>query len=196
MKKLTKHKAAFILTLISILVLFGGVGYFIFSISKLNNVENTLRLVGSIVLIVICLLLFVLSIRFLNKYKKLKLAIVIILMLIPYNFTYAKVMGEGAENGGTGNQDFGLGDLENYKGTNPESQTLQNATNNILGIIQAVGTVVSVGALIAIGIKYMLGSVEEKADYKQTLKPYIIGAFILFTGTTLPNLIYQFAQNI
>ena len=42
----------------------------------------------------------------------------------------------------------------------------------------------------------MLGSVEEKADYKQTLKPYIIGAFILFTGTTLPNLIYQFAQNI
>ena len=122
--------------------------------------------------------------------------IVIILMLIPYNFTYAKVMGEGAENGGTGNQDFGLGDLENYRGTNPESQTLQNATNNILGIIQAVGTVVSVGALIAIGIKYMLGSVEEKADYKQTLKPYIIGAFILFTGTTLPNLIYQFAQNI
>ena len=122
--------------------------------------------------------------------------IVIILMLIPYNFTYAQVMGEGAENGGTGNQDFGLGDLENYRGTNPESQTLQNATNNILGIIQAVGTVVSVGALIAIGIKYMLGSVEEKADYKQTLKPYIIGAFILFTGTTLPNLIYQFAQNI
>ena len=82
MKKLTKHKAAFILTLISILVLFGGVGYFIFSISKLNNVENTLRLVGSIVLIVICLLLFVLSIRFLNKYKNLKLAIVIILMLL------------------------------------------------------------------------------------------------------------------
>ena len=82
MKKLTKHKVAFILTLISILVLFGGVGYFIFSISKLNNVENTLRLVGSIVLIVICLLLFVLSIRFLNKYKKLKLAIVIILMLL------------------------------------------------------------------------------------------------------------------
>lgn len=82
MKKLAKHKVAFILTLISILVLFGGVGYFIFSISKLNNVENTLRLVGSIVLIVISLLLFILSIRFLNKYKKVKLTIVIILMLL------------------------------------------------------------------------------------------------------------------
>ena len=46
MKKLTKHKLAFFISLISILVLFGGVGYFIFSISKLNNVENNLRLFG------------------------------------------------------------------------------------------------------------------------------------------------------
>ena len=82
MRKLAKHKVAFILTLISILVLFGGVGYFIFSISKLNNIENILRLVGSILLIVISLFLFVLSIRFLNKYKKIKLAIVLILMLL------------------------------------------------------------------------------------------------------------------
>ena len=82
MKKLTKHKVAFILTLISILVLFGGVGYFILSISKLNNIENNLRLIGSIVLGIISLLLFILSIRFLNKFKKTKLTIVIILMLL------------------------------------------------------------------------------------------------------------------
>ena len=82
MRKLTKHKVAFILTLISILVLFGGVGYFILSISKLNNIENNLRLIGSIVLGIISLLLFILSIRFLNKFKKIKLTIVIILMLL------------------------------------------------------------------------------------------------------------------
>lgn len=82
MKKLTKHKVAFILTLISILVLFGGVGYFVLSISKLSNVENNLRLIGTIVLGIISLLLFILSIRFLNKFKKIKLSIVIILMLL------------------------------------------------------------------------------------------------------------------
>lgn len=82
MKKLTKHKVAFILTLISILVLFGGVGYFVLSISKLSNVENNLRLIGSIALGIISLLLFILSIRFLNKFKKIKLSIVIILMLL------------------------------------------------------------------------------------------------------------------
>ena len=82
MKKLTKHKFLFVLTLLIVLVLFGGVGYFIYSISKLNNVENTLRLVGSIVLVVVSLLLFVLSIRFLKKYKRVKLIIVLVLMLL------------------------------------------------------------------------------------------------------------------
>ncbi len=82
MKKLARHKFAFILSLISIFVLFGGAGYLIFSISKLNNIENTLRLFGSILLGFICLVLFILNIRFLNKYKKVKLTIVIILMLL------------------------------------------------------------------------------------------------------------------
>ena len=82
MKKLAKHKFLFVVTLISILVLFGGIGYLIFTISKLNNIENTLRLIGSIVLVIVSLTLFVLSIRFLNKYKKIKLIIVIILMLL------------------------------------------------------------------------------------------------------------------
>ena len=82
MKKLTKHKLAFFISLISILVLCGGVGYFIFSISKLNNVENNLRLFGSIGLGIVSLILFILCLRFLNKYKKVKLTIVIILMLL------------------------------------------------------------------------------------------------------------------
>lgn len=82
MKKLTKHKLAFFITLISILVLIGGVGYFIFSISKLNNVENILRLAGSIILGIVSLILIILSIRFLNKFKKVKLTIVIILILL------------------------------------------------------------------------------------------------------------------
>ncbi len=82
MSKLFKHKLAFTLSLLSILVLFGGAGYLILTIMKLNNVENLLRFIGSTILIFICLLLFVLNIRFLAKYKKFRLAVVIILMLL------------------------------------------------------------------------------------------------------------------
>lgn len=93
-------------------------------------------------------------------------------------------------------EDFGLGDLSNYKGTNQGSESLEAKAENILGIIRIIGTIVSVVVLMVLGIKYMLGSVEERADYKKSMIPYLIGAAIVFTGTMIPEIIYQFSKNI
>jgi len=82
MKKLTRHKIAFTFTLISTLLLLGGTGYLIYSLSLLKDIENLLRLIAVIVLTVIALILIILGIRFLKKYKKPKLIIVIIVMLL------------------------------------------------------------------------------------------------------------------
>lgn len=82
MKKLTRHKIAFIFTLISTLILLGGTGYLIYNLSLLKDIENLLRLIAVIVLIVIAVFLIILSLRLLRKFKKAKLIIVIILMLI------------------------------------------------------------------------------------------------------------------
>lgn len=93
--------------------------------------------------------------------------------------------------------DTGLGDLDAYGGgSSGSSKELETRAETILGIVQVVGTVVSVVMLIVIGIKYMTGSIEEKAEYKETLKPYLIGAFLLFSGTTVPQIIYQIAKNL
>lgn len=91
--------------------------------------------------------------------------------------------------------DLGLGDLNQYEGTNPGSTKLEAKANTIFAGIRNIGIVVSVAMLIIIGIKYMLGSVEEKASYKGTLVPYLIGALLLFTGSLIPELIYKFMQN-
>ena len=82
MKKLTKHKFEILFTIVGILVLLLGSGYLIFSISKLNNIENNLRLFGSIGLGIIDLILIFLSLRFLKKQKKGRLIFIIILMLL------------------------------------------------------------------------------------------------------------------
>ena len=76
------HKLSLFLTFISNLILIGGSGYFIYNISLLNNVEDNLRLIGSIVLGLICLILLLLSIKNYKKHKNVKLAFVIIFMLI------------------------------------------------------------------------------------------------------------------
>ena len=59
----------------------------------------------------------------------------------------------------------------------------------IVSIIRTVGLVVSVVVLIIIGIKYMTGTVEEKADYKTSMTPYLIGVFIFFALSQLLSVI-------
>ena len=91
--------------------------------------------------------------------------------------------------------DLGLGDLNNYKGDGENATKFISKVEGLLSIIQMVGVILSVIILVMIGIKYMLGSVEEKADYKKSKIPYLIGALMVFSVTTLPQLIYKFMQN-
>lgn len=64
----------------------------------------------------------------------------------------------------------------------------------IIGAFQAIGSIVSVFALVVIGIKYMIGSVEEKAEYKKTMIYYIIGAIMVFAISNISAVIYNFAK--
>ena len=73
---------------------------------------------------------------------------------------------------------------------------IQNLGNKVMGIIQVIGTIVSVVILIVLGIKYMMGSAEEKAEYKKTMIPYLVGAILIFAATQIATVIYNFAGSI
>ena len=77
-----------------------------------------------------------------------------------------------------------------------ENTKLIEIVGKVLGVIQVVGSIVSVIALSVIGIKYMVGSVEEKAKYKETMTAYIIGCVLLFAISNLTSIIYQISTNM
>lgn len=77
-----------------------------------------------------------------------------------------------------------------------DAQSFFNKTSVILGTITTVGVIVSVVTLMLLGVKYMMGSVEERADYKKAMIPYIIGAILIFATSTLTTIIYNWAQTI
>lgn len=68
--------------------------------------------------------------------------------------------------------------------------------NEILGIIKVIGIISSVIALSLVGIKYMLASVEEKAEYKKTFSVYIIGAILVFGISLLLEPIYELINGL
>ena len=121
------------------------------------------------------------------KNKKVMFIMILLIIILSINVIVPRY--SYAEN-------LGLGNLDSYKGSNPNPENFTKRIESVLGVIQVVGTIVSVAMLIVIGIKYMMGSIEERAEYKESLKPYLIGAFLLFTGTLVPDLIYKISQNI
>lgn len=66
--------------------------------------------------------------------------------------------------------------------------------NKIATILRAVGTVLLVVVLMVLGIKYMLGSAEEKAEYKKTMIPYLVGAVLVFGATQIAGAVLNFAK--
>lgn len=66
----------------------------------------------------------------------------------------------------------------------------------IVSVIRTLGIVVSVVVLMIMGIKYMMGSIEEKADYKTSMKPYLIGVFIFFALSQLLTVIIEIVPGI
>ena len=94
-----------------------------------------------------------------------------------------------------------LSNVEKYKPDESSmdansAKKIEGATSKILTAISNVGIVVAVIMLAIIGIKYMIGSVEEKAQYKEDMLPYVIGAFILFSITGLVKILIAIGNKI
>lgn len=87
--------------------------------------------------------------------------------------------------------DVSPGDYKPSSITTSEYQTAFTKAGIVLGAIRNVSAVVAVIALMIIGIKYMIGSVEERAEYKKTLIPYVIGCVLVVSITTIVSFIYN-----
>ena len=82
-----------------------------------------------------------------------------------------------------------IGDIDGAKAGDTTKVT--NIGGKIINIIQVVGIVVAIAVVLIIGIKYMTGSVEQKAEYKKVMIPYIIGAVLSVAGTSIVKVIFN-----
>ena len=78
----------------------------------------------------------------------------------------------------------------------PTGNEITGVGEKVIGIVTMLGSILAVLVLVLLGLKYMMGSSEEKAEYKKTLMPYVIGAVLVFAASTIAGVIFSFSQNI
>jgi len=79
-----------------------------------------------------------------------------------------------------------------YWSPNIETNTeISKIAGRLIGVLQIVGSIISVIAVVIIGIKYLFGSIEEKVKYKETMMPYLVGCIMLFAISNITSILYK-----
>lgn len=81
-------------------------------------------------------------------------------------------------------------------GTQINENQLIDTSNTVYNILLVLG--MSVAAIIALilGIKFMIGSVEEKAQVKDQLVPFLIGCVVIFGAFGIWQIIVSLARQL
>lgn len=86
--------------------------------------------------------------------------------------------------------------IDTMKPDYSDSSGIATTGKKIVNIIATVGVVVSVVVLTILGIKYMIGSASEKAEYKKTMIPYLVGALLVFGASAIAQVVVKTATGL
>ena len=133
-----------------------------------------------------------------TKTKKIVGIMLLVVMLILVMPT--TIFASGSAGAGTGASTGGIdaaGLAGELTGTaSGVQEDVKNIGNQLVGIITTVGVVVAVIVLLVLGIKYMMGSASEKAEYKKTMIPYLVGAILIFGASAITKVVVGLASGI
>lgn len=73
--------------------------------------------------------------------------------------------------------------------------SMKSLSNTIYNILLVTGIVIAVIVGLILGIKFIMGSIEEKAEVKNMVIPYIVGCVVLFGAFTIWQIVVELLQS-
>ena len=67
-------------------------------------------------------------------------------------------------------------------------QNLSNISATIFHWIWVISIIVAVIVIMIIGLKFIVGSTQEKAEYKKSLIPLVVGVALVVSATTITKI--------
>ena len=75
-------------------------------------------------------------------------------------------------------------------------QEVENKVGKVVAVITNIGLVLAIVIPAILGVKYMIGSAEDKAEYKKDMVPYLVGAVLLFSICTFVKILQTLGNQI
>ena len=68
---------------------------------------------------------------------------------------------------------------------------VKNIAGKVLTAVRNIAVIIAVIMISVLGVKYMVGSVEEKAGYKKAFIPMIVGAILVVSAAQLAKTLFS-----
>lgn len=86
--------------------------------------------------------------------------------------------------------------MQNVSTPDDSESGIVSGINGVIGLLQFVGSGISIIVVTILGMKYILASPADKADVKKSIMPIIIGCVLLFGAVNLVSAIMSFSDGI
>lgn len=77
-----------------------------------------------------------------------------------------------------------------------DTEELGTTSDYIYNTLFTIGVVLAFAIGMIIGIQFIMGSVEEKAKIKETLVPYVIGVFVIFSAFAIWKIVVGIGNEV
>lgn len=117
------------------------------------------------------------------------IVIIIVLIFILSTNSLASSLGE-IVNDGSNFINAGV----NSNAILPSENSIKNTSNLLFNVLTILGIIIMVIWGMILGISFITGSVEEQADVKKGLFPYVVGCIIIFGGYAIWRIVMVIVQ--
>ena len=120
----------------------------------------------------------------------------VILAIIIFQIIFIPTVNASAMDSVLNDGDKFLNDGKTTGSNFIDQSQLQLEIDNVYNIVFAVGVGLSVLIGAVLGIKFMMGSVEEQAKIKELLIPYALGCIVVFGAFGIWKIVITIGGNV
>lgn len=79
------------------------------------------------------------------------------------------------------------------KGESTEIAGLKTTAGKVVKALRNISAIVAIVVITILGIKYMIGSTEERAEYKKSFIPLIVGVVVVVAAASIATALFSVA---
>ena len=81
--------------------------------------------------------------------------------------------------------------ISQTEGGNEMSGELGQVAGTVINWLWGISIIIAIIVVMYIGIKFIIGSTQEKAEYKKSLMPLVVGVILVVFATTLVKFLFS-----